>query len=1186
MRLLLTIALYGVLAGLLATRPRADDIDIYHALPGASPTRLMFAIDLQAEANDILCNDAAAAGCELTLGAEVYAGLDLFGPGAGAPGGPPVERSADGAADAMQPDPLGRAASMAAGHWAGTAVDRYDALRAALRVVLMKLGDRSRGVANQPGIEVGLMALHGDDCAGAGPRFLPDYNQTPVAACSQGAYVLKGLTDVSDPAGLDGLLDSLAALPDPGRRAPWMAGPWTGHPYKIRDIYLELHRYLTGQRVFNGFLGTRDYGSQASGNLYHSGIGSITNDVLLTLANGATDLPLLAPDAAVMQPSSLELAADDVAGARYVSPIPPQEECAKIAMIHLQHGAVSPSHPDTNSAIAAPFAAGGLDLTLATGEPGDRTLIAGMASGEVGGGATGSVPVRSYFFALEASAADEAMAAAGGTGRAYSLAETGSLIDALVAISSAGSGESSTLVAASRPVNSGGGIGQDLYFALFRTEPRPLWPGNVKKLKLAREPGASAGENLDGELVAQAPLTSPPKTALSEQDGQILRDALTFWTDPLGADVQAFDPTRQEVSGRDGRSVTRGGAGQRLTGFLANTVGANNSEPDSRQVFTLDPTMPGELLALDANAATLAKIGALLDPSGRMTPAQGLELVRWIRGQDSLDADGDGNLQESRPWLLGAPLHSRPLAISYGARPGTAYSASNPDIRLFFGTNDGVFHSLRNTAESGDESGRESWAFIPPALLALQSSLAYNRGTAPGAHPYGIDGEAVAQIEDRDGDGIIEVGDGDFVRVFIGQRRGGRAIYAFDMSDPDHPRYLWVINHLSPGFDQLGLTFSTPRVARLDLGAAAPTPVLVFAGGYHGGWAGAARVGKDAGADADPIGNAVYVVDPADGSLIWRAVGPDGAAAPAVNDQLYFAAGLTHSVPSPVTLLDSDRNGVEDRAYVGDSGGNVWRIELTEYAHRSPGSVVTGNWHLTQLAALGGSGDSDRRFFHAPDVVQSRDVAGEYDGVVIVSGNRAAPRELEARNFAYLLKDRRTARAAAVPTAPAGPALGHGSLFDITDTCINRAAMACVGADLASGWRLELRTPGEKGLSTPLVSSGRVLFTSYIPYAETGPDPCSASPGFGRVYGVRLGDGSAALPPVEKFEPGEEPGEELPKELSDRFRVIGRGIPGAVMPLQEQVLIPGEGRDGGSLVTVPGNTVWRAYWSEQEVDTL
>ena len=64
------------------------------------------------------------------------------------------------------------------------------------------------------------MALHADDCAGAGPRFLPDYNQAPVAACSQGAYVLKGLTDVSEPAGLDGLLGALAALPDPAGEHP------------------------------------------------------------------------------------------------------------------------------------------------------------------------------------------------------------------------------------------------------------------------------------------------------------------------------------------------------------------------------------------------------------------------------------------------------------------------------------------------------------------------------------------------------------------------------------------------------------------------------------------------------------------------------------------------------------------------------------------------------------------------------------------------------------------------------------------------------------------------------------------------------------------------------------------------------------------------------------------------------
>ncbi|MGL4566069.1 MAG: hypothetical protein ACRCVD_12300, partial [Halioglobus sp.] len=406
------------------------------------------------------------------------------------------------------------------------------------------------------------------------------------------------------------------------------------------------------------------------------------------------------------------------------------------------------------------------------------------------------------------------------------------------------------------------------------------------------------------------------RPALSPQDGQILADALTFWTDPLGADVLAFDAQLQEVSGRDGRSVTRGGAGQRVTGFQSSTVGAVNADPDARQVFTLDPQQPGELLPLDASPAVLAQITAQLDPADQLSDAQELDLLRWIRGQDSFDGDGDH--LDSRSWLLGAPLHSRPLAINYGARPGTGYSADNPDIRIFFGSNDGFLHQLQNTTAAGDESGRETWAFIPPELLAMQRHLMQNPADTPQSVPYGMDGEAVALVLDRDRDGSIETDDGDAVTVVIGQRRGGRGLYAFDMSDPDHPRFSWKIDNLTPGFEQLALTFSTPRVARLDLGGSAPTPVLVFAGGYNGGWDGAERVGKDAGAGSDLIGNAIYVVDPADGRLIWRALGPGGGADPASSEQLHFVPTLTDSIPSPLTLIDSDRNGVDDRAYVGD----------------------------------------------------------------------------------------------------------------------------------------------------------------------------------------------------------------------------------------------------------------------------
>jgi type IV pilus assembly protein PilY1 len=411
------------------------------------------------------------------------------------------------------------------------------------------------------------------------------------------------------------------------------------------------------------------------------------------------------------------------------------------------------------------------------------------------------------------------------------------------------------------------------------------------------------------------------------------------------------------------------------------------------------------------------------------------------------------------------------------------------------------------------------------------------------------------------------------------------------MTNPDSPRFMWVIDNATPGFEQLALTFSTPRVARLDLGEAAPSPVLVFAGGYNGGWQGAGRVGKDAGADRDLTGNAVYVVDPADGGLIWRAQGPNGGAAPDQDEQLLFVADLADSIPSPVTVIDSDHNGVDDRAYVGDSGGNVWRIEFTEFEQRKPDTAVTdaSNWYLTRLATLGGAGESGRRFFHAPDVVQSRDAVGAYDGVVILSGNRAAPRETVVQDFAYLLKDRRASGHANDPAAAATPAIGHERLADITDACAAAAAIQCSEADLATGWKLRLAAPGEKGLSTPLVSNGRVLFTTYVPTAGDTPDgdpengalSCAAAEGYGQLYGVTLRNGSPALTPAGKLDltPGEE--QDLERALS-----IGPGLHGDVVPVGGKVLIPGGGLAQGALAQLSGRTWWRSYWREDEVDTL
>ena len=566
MKIVLTVALYGVLAGLLATQPRADDIDIYRNSTGAEkgPARVMFALDLRAEGADIVCADAASAECRSILGEELYASLDLFGLTEGVDGRLLPDRSGDGMPDVLQANPQDSSISMAQGLWSGAEVDRYEVLRAALRVVLENLGEALRNTSSGRRVEVGLMAMHADDCAGAGPQYAPDFSSDPPRGCSQGAYVLKGFTDIAEPAELEKLLVALAALPDPGRRSTWMAAPWSGHPYKVRDVYLELFRYLTGQAVFNGFLGTRDYGSRSGGNLYHSNVGAVTNDVLFTLPDGSTDQPLLAPATDILQPLSFDLANNSVDLARYISPIGQQEACPRVTMVNLQFGEAAVSHPDTNAAIAAPLTEGGLALRLDAGVPGDRALVTGFAAaGTADGASVPATTVQSYFFTPNANATSESMAVAGGTGRAYSLADPARMVAALESVFADVAGDSRTLVAASSVVNNRdhSRFGQDLFFALFQPGAGPRWPGNIKKLKIVE-----SGEG-DPGIIAQAPLTIPPRPAISPQDGLILPDALTFWTDPDGEDVVSFDPRRDEVMGRDGRSVTRGGAGQQITGF-------------------------------------------------------------------------------------------------------------------------------------------------------------------------------------------------------------------------------------------------------------------------------------------------------------------------------------------------------------------------------------------------------------------------------------------------------------------------------------------------------------------------------------------------------------------------------------------------------------------------------------------
>ncbi len=457
---------------------------------------------------------------------------------------------------------------------------------------------------------------------------------------------------------------------------------------------------------------------------------------------------------------------------------------------------------------------------------------------------------------------------------------------------------STTFVSASVPVNvfNRSEIVDNVYIALFQADPdaKPAWPGSLKKLKIEQ----------DGTTVRLVDALGNDAVA---PDGRVNFNALTFWTD--GDSLPPPDADENEVDGRDGRAVDRGGAGQKIPGYLGTGPGATNAA-GARQLFTEPDTftngVAADLRPLDANADTAA---ALQTAIGSADATEAEAMLRWMRGMDEDNLDADTETTDARPWILGDPLHSRPLPINYGARGD--HDADNPDIRIVMGSNDGYLRMFRNTAADGSELGQEVWGFMPRAVMDVMSTLRTNSpigGASP--HPYTVDGAPVVYTEDADGDGTIE--DGDKVYVYIGLRRGGREYYALDASDPDDPHMLWRITSDDTGFSELGLTFSTPQVGHMSIDSTL-TPVLVFAGGYD-----ANKDTRDGTpGTADSQGNAVFVVNAETGALIWKARG--GSPTGAVSDSEYRHADMVDSFPADPTAVDTSGDGLIDRIYVGDT---------------------------------------------------------------------------------------------------------------------------------------------------------------------------------------------------------------------------------------------------------------------------
>ena len=399
---------------------------------------------------------------------------------------------------------------------------------------------------------------------------------------------------------------------------------------------------------------------------------------------------------------------------------------------------------------------------------------------------------------------------------------------------------------------------------------------------------------------------------------------------------------------------------------------------------------------------------------------------------------------------MGDPLHSQPAAVVYGGTP------TSPDVVVFTATNDGYVHAIDGA------TGRELWAFVPIEHMASQAKLFFD--PASSFKSYGVDGDIVPVVADRNKNGIIETADGDFVYIIFGMRRGGDAYYALDVTDKNNPRLKWRIS--SPEFGQ---SWSAPTIARIDINDSrlnSDKAVVVIGGGYDTVHDSIAHP-----ASADSNGAGIYFLDLESGDVLWRA-GPDGPANLTLSN-------MTRAIPNQVRVVDLNGDTLADRMYASDISGQIWRFDITNgMAPNGIGvNALVAGGVIAQLGAEGLVSPTDpdtRRLYNAPDIsifndnIQNR----RFLAINIGSGYRSHPLDDTNNDRFFSIRDKNVFNKLTQPAYNTYTPITEADLVEVSGTV---GAVVTPGDD---GWMLTLPAD-QKVLSTSTTFDNEVFFVAF-----------------------------------------------------------------------------------------------------------
>lgn len=317
-------------------------------------------------------------------------------------------------------------------------------------------------------------------------------------------------------------------------------------------------------------------------------------------------------------------------------------------------------------------------------------------------------------------------------------------------------------------------------------------------------------------------------------------------------------------------------------------------------------------------------------------------------------------------WKLGDIFHASPVSIAtpnknfidridensledkgyYNYRENHPRTSANGKRIIIVGANDGQLHAFK-TGDLTAGGGSELWSFIPPNLLPRLKKIAHSTHPTNLSHEYFVDGP-ISAAEIWIGSDQKNKSQGDWKTYLImSEGRGGLntlwsksvhcdsgfspyykvitedpdtgamvtdtfrnycGYYAFDVSDTlAAPTFKWRLGGNS-SLSEADAAYLGQAWSKMVMGRVSIKGVETWVGFMGGGYSGTNCVTAST---CDTRGKGFFVVDLKDGTILKS-----------------FTGYINYDLAAAPTVADTDRDGFIDTAYIGDTGGNMWRFKF------------------------------------------------------------------------------------------------------------------------------------------------------------------------------------------------------------------------------------------------------------------